>query len=140
MTDYACMQHGIEGRFPFLHPAISDYASAIPAEIRLRKGRKEILTNEFARRFGTKLALRKKQGLGLPSGIIYEKLFSTENLRAYAKELTVNYPDIVASESFKKFCDVAIKQPQNYFQEWYSIFSLLQWLKSNHKPGGAAFP
>ena len=140
MTDYACMQHGIEGRFPFLHPAITDYASAIPAEIRLGKGRKEILTNEFARRFGTKLASRKKQGLGLPAGIINQEIFSTGNLEVYAKELTVNYPDIVAVESFKKFCDVAIKQPQNYFQEWYSIFSLLQWLKSNHKPEGAAFP
>lgn len=140
MTDYACMQHGIEGRFPFLHPAITDYASGIPAEIRLGKGRKEILTNEFARRFGTKLALRKKQGLGLPSGIINEEIFSIENLQAYAKELTLNYPEIVEAESFKKFCDAAIKHPQSYFQEWYSIISLLRWLKGNQNPEGAAFP
>ena len=140
MTDYACMQHGIEGRFPFLHPAITDYASAIPAEIRLGKGRKEILTNEFASRFGTKLASRKKQGLGLPAGIINQEIFSTGNLEVYAKELTINYPNIVEAESFNKFCSTALKQPQNYFQEWYSIFSLLQWLKSNHKPEGAAFP
>ena len=140
MTDYACMQHGIEGRFPFLHPAITDYASGIPAEIRLGKARKEILVKEFSRRFGPKFAKRKKQGLGLPSNLIEQSSLQFFNLEAYEKELAEKYPEIMNVESFKKFCEVAKRQPKNYFQEWYSLMRLWKWLKANHKPEGAAFP
>jgi len=140
MTDYACMQHGIEGRFPFLHPAITDYASGIPAEIRLGKARKEILVKEFSRRFGPKFAKRKKQGLGLPSNLIEQSSLQFFNLEAYEKELAEKYPEIMNVESFKKFCEAAKRQPKNYFQEWYSLMRLWKWLKANHKPEGAAFP
>jgi len=140
MTDYACMQHGIEGRFPFLHPAITDYASGIPAEIRLGKARKEILVKEFSRRFGPKFAKRKKQGLGLPSNLIEQSSLQFFNPEVYEKELAEKYPEIMKIESFKKFCEVAKRQPKNYFQEWYSLMCLWKWLKANHIPEGAAFP
>lgn len=72
ITDLATMAHGLEGRFPFLHPALTQWADTQTAIARIQGGRKHFLLDLLDESFKTHFRKRKKQGFGIPMGTFLE--------------------------------------------------------------------
>jgi asparagine synthase (glutamine-hydrolysing) len=67
-VDGGTMYHGLEARAPFLDHKLWELAAALPARIRFHGGHlKAILREIVARRVGTEVARRPKQGFTIPA-------------------------------------------------------------------------
>ncbi len=65
--DRMAMAHGVEGRFPFLDPRLSEFATALPAGSKLRGLREKEILKRWARRVvPTEVADRPKQPYRAP--------------------------------------------------------------------------
>jgi asparagine synthase (glutamine-hydrolysing) len=66
-VDGATMHYGLEARSPFLDQVLWEFASSLPFDLRLRRGRlKAILRELVRRRIGERIARRRKRGFGVP--------------------------------------------------------------------------
>jgi asparagine synthase (glutamine-hydrolysing) len=66
-VDGATMHYGLEARSPFLDQHLWEFASSLPFDLRLHRGRLKSILRELARRkIGEGLALRRKKGFGVP--------------------------------------------------------------------------
>ena len=66
-VDGAAMYYGLEARSPFLDQRLWEFASSLPFDLRLHRGRlKAILRALVHRRIGSNVARRRKQGFGVP--------------------------------------------------------------------------
>ncbi|MBK9148472.1 MAG: asparagine synthase (glutamine-hydrolyzing) [Flavobacteriales bacterium] len=66
-VDLTSMAHGLEVRTPFLDHRVAEFALALPAEMKLRRGLgKAILREAFADRLPTAIIKRRKQGFEVP--------------------------------------------------------------------------
>ena len=69
-VDRMSMAHSIEARVPLLDDAVIDFASSLPAELKIRHGRRKHVLKEVAARFlPGELIDRRKQGFGVPLDI-----------------------------------------------------------------------
>jgi len=131
ITDLAGMAEGIEARFPFLHPAITEFADSIPLEERMGGGRKEMLKEEFRRFFGNELTDRKKQGFGISRPEFLQSEAMQNRLMQWLDELERQLPpDFWHNENWNRFKKEALKKPGKFLQEWMSLGRLNSWLKS----------
>ena len=129
ITDAATMAYGIEGRFPFLHPAITQFADSFAADFRLANGRKWMLTQLFSKNadieFVTK---RKKQGFGVPfsnlsAGESFRQTF-IGNLESKYHLFSGWFDEQSWQEMMHRF--TLAKNPQ----EMLSLCWLAQWLEN----------
>jgi asparagine synthase (glutamine-hydrolysing) len=61
------MAHSIEARVPLLDNAVIDFASSLPASLKIRGGRRKHVLKEVAARFlPGEIIDRRKQGFGVP--------------------------------------------------------------------------
>jgi len=66
-VDGATMHYALEARSPMLDQELWEFASSLPFEVRLRRGRLKAVLRELARRrIGPEVARRRKQGFGIP--------------------------------------------------------------------------
>jgi asparagine synthase (glutamine-hydrolysing) len=66
-VDRMSMAHSIEARVPLLDNAVIDFASSLPAALKIRDGRRKHVLKEVAARFlPGELIDRRKQGFGVP--------------------------------------------------------------------------
>jgi asparagine synthase (glutamine-hydrolysing) len=66
-VDGATMHHGIEARAPFLDQCLWEFASSIPFDIRLHRGRLKAVLRQLVREeVGAAVARRPKRGFGIP--------------------------------------------------------------------------
>jgi asparagine synthase (glutamine-hydrolysing) len=66
-VDGATMYYGLEARSPFLDQRLWEFASSLPFDVRLHRGcLKAILRALVHRRIGSNVAIRRKQGFGVP--------------------------------------------------------------------------
>ena len=129
ITDLATMSQGIEGRFPFLHPSITNYANQFSGIERLHKGRKWMLKEQLEPITGYKFVNRKKRGFGLPLGYF----FSTDQGKRIAID-ALNDPNISSSfktETWEQTKENLILNPQKWSQEIFTICFLFRWLAIN---------
>ena len=131
ISDLAGMAEGIEARFPFLHPAITDFADSIPLEARMGSGRKEMLKDEFRRFFGYELADRKKQGFGISGPGFMQSDVTQIRLLQWLDQLERHLPPgFWHSVNWQQFKKDALKKPGKFLQEWISLGRLASWLES----------
>jgi asparagine synthase (glutamine-hydrolysing) len=68
-VDGGTMQHALEARSPFLDQELWEFASALPFDIRLHKGKLKAVLREIARRrVGERVSEGKKRGFTVPVG------------------------------------------------------------------------
>ena len=69
-VDRMSMAHGLEVRSPFLDYRIHEFAAALPASLKIRRGTTKYLLRQLALRRGlpADLVSRRKQGFGVPVG------------------------------------------------------------------------
>lgn len=66
-VDGATMHYGLEARAPFLDQVLWEFASSLPFDLRLHRGRlKAILRELVRRRIGPQISRRPKRGFGVP--------------------------------------------------------------------------
>jgi asparagine synthase (glutamine-hydrolysing) len=65
-VDRASMRHQLEARVPFLDHRLVEYGVGLPARFTLGKSGKVVLRALHEKRFGKRLARRKKMGFGVP--------------------------------------------------------------------------
>jgi asparagine synthase (glutamine-hydrolysing) len=66
-VDGATMHHSIEARSPFLDQKLWEFASRLPFDVRLHKGRLKAILRELARRhIGERVARGRKRGFQIP--------------------------------------------------------------------------
>jgi asparagine synthase (glutamine-hydrolysing) len=66
-VDGATMHHGLEARSPFLDQKLWEFASSLPFQVRLHRGRLKAVLRELARRrIGERVATGKKRGFTIP--------------------------------------------------------------------------
>jgi asparagine synthase (glutamine-hydrolysing) len=66
-TDKACMAHSLEARAPFLDRELMGYMNDLPLSWKLRRGQGKWLFRRYlARRLGTRVAEKRKQGFTVP--------------------------------------------------------------------------
>lgn len=127
MTDLATMAHGIEGRFPFLHPFITSFAESMAAEEHIRYGRKHWLKKELPPSLKSHFLHRPKRGFGLP----WKYWFTTAAGKDAAQELLADFPkvEIFKQDLWESFRKQAGKSPEKYDQELVALSWLRNWLK-----------
>jgi len=130
LTDLATMEFGIEGRFPFLHSAIINFAEGITANQKLGQGRKWLLKNEMRNWAPKSLVDRKKQGFGLPLDLFFETGEGLDFFKENATYLFENHPQLFYKEKFLDFVSCCAKKPSHFTQEMLGICWLGSWLKN----------
>jgi asparagine synthase (glutamine-hydrolysing) len=128
ITDLATMAHGVEGRFPFLHGFVTDYAESIPAEERIKKGRKWLLKKELIPFTGHDFVNRKKRGFGLPIGLWLEKEKSREWISQIAEDKI--WSEFFEKEKWENGKSELLKNPGKWAQEWLILIRAHQWMNS----------
>ena len=74
-TDRAAMFNGLEVRAPFLDRTFAEYASALPARLKLRGGTGKWALKQVARRYlPDSIVHRRKHGFGVPIGTLLRTL------------------------------------------------------------------
>ncbi|HXW05838.1 MAG TPA: asparagine synthase (glutamine-hydrolyzing) [Vicinamibacterales bacterium] len=69
-VDRMSMAHSIESRVPLLDNAVVEYAARLPADLKIRHGRrKHILKQVAAQLLPADILSRRKQGFGVPIGV-----------------------------------------------------------------------
>ncbi len=137
ITDLATMANGIEGRFPFLHPEITDFASRFSSHELLKNGRKWILKEYLKPLTSEKFVNRKKRGFGLP----LEYYFSTENGRNRISKC-LSDPALIPFFNAEQWQEKSARmkaKPENWTMELLSLFWLSKWLL-DQSPSGANVP
>jgi len=127
LTDMATMAHGIEGRFPFLHPDITEFASQFTANERIEKGRKWMLKELLESKVGSKFVNRKKRGFGLP----LPYFVASEKGKKWV-ESAVSNPFVESyfkPESWKEIQKGVKSEPEKWAQEILTLNILNSWLK-----------
>lgn len=128
MTDAATLAWGVEGRFPFLHPALIQFAERIPAEQRLGQTGKVQLKNLLDQRLGFSFSQRKKQGFGLPLG---SWLKSHPNQLQQAIQFLQAEEILLTTELAQNWVKEALSKPEEFTQELLAICWLADWLKAS---------
>jgi len=130
LTDQATMAFGVEGRFPFLHPAVTGFADGISPENRLAKGRKWMLRSEVEKWAGKDFVNRRKLGFGLP----YGRHLSSPDGQNVMKEtfllLNEKLPGFWKELQWSHFQKEALANPDEFAQECLALVWLAAWLKN----------
>jgi asparagine synthase (glutamine-hydrolysing) len=130
LTDIATMAFGVEGRFPFLHPAITGFADSQSAEDRLAKGRKWLLKNEMEKWAGKEFVNRRKLGFGLPYGRYLSSSEGQNLLNDTFNFLGEKLPGFWKMEVWSRFQTEAKAHPDDFAQEILALIWLCNWLKN----------
>jgi asparagine synthase (glutamine-hydrolysing) len=90
-VDRMSMAHSIESRVPLLDNNVIDYASALPAWMKIKEGRRKHILKELAATLlPPEILARPKQGFGVPLGVWFRgnlrELFSDTLLSRRALE------------------------------------------------------
>lgn len=130
LTDQATMAFGVEGRFPFLHPAVTGFAESVSAEDRLAKGRKWMLKNEVEKWAGKEFVNRRKLGFGLPYGQYLSSPEGQMLLNDTFYFLREKLPGFWKENEWSRFQTEAKAKPDDFSQETLALICLSGWLKN----------
>lgn len=131
LTDFATMAHGIEGRFPFLHPALTVWAESHSAEQRLEDGRKHLLFQFLDSELQTFFKKRKKQGFGVPMQALFESEFGAKFLKENISNQQKLFEPWFDSTKWSEF--IQNWKPGKMPQESFALAWLAQWLTKQPK-------
>ncbi len=128
INDFWGMRNTIEIRVPYLDKNLSDFACQIPAEIRLKYGKKWILKEILRENKGKIFTTRSKEGLGIPFGNWLRKNENTF-LWAFAEQSQNPIFEFVSQERMKFLLYNHQNGRADYTSELFALYILAEWLK-----------
>ncbi|MBA2526778.1 MAG: asparagine synthase (glutamine-hydrolyzing) [Pyrinomonadaceae bacterium] len=126
--DGATMYHSLEARAPFLDQELWEFASSLPLELRLHRGRLKAILRELARRkIGERVARGRKRGFGIPvqRWLVGRWRRAVENC---LQDSIVESEGWVRSAAVMEQLAIAAEKGWAPNQIWY-IFVLESWLR-----------
>ena len=127
LSDGASMASSIELRVPYLDSQIVNFATGLPAELRLKHGRKWMLKEILNRHDGALFTGMPKTGFGLP---LSRLLFEPYNRQIWSLFENKNHPIFEAAGPDR--VDYLLKRFHNrsvrYSQELWALLVLGHWL------------
>lgn len=127
LSDGASMASSIELRVPYLDSPIVDFATGLPAGLRLKYGRKWILKEILNRHDGAEFTAMPKTGFGLP---LSRLIFEPHNRHLWSLFENKNHPIFEAAGPDR--VDYLLKRFHNrsvrYSQELWALLVLGHWL------------
>ena len=129
ITDMATMAFGVEGRFPFLHPAITGFADRFSAEVHLKTGRKWMLTELLRPVLGRAFVERKKRGFGLPLSAFWLQPENSDRVRQLVMRNQENLSQWFAPDELAKFLQKW--KPEVMPQETLTLLLLSLWMEQH---------
>lgn len=128
INDLWGMRNLLEIRVPYLDKNLSDWALQIPAEIRLKHGKKWILKEILRKNKGEIFTSRKKEGLGIPFGIWLKKT-SNKHLWAFVDEKQNPLFEFISQERVKFLLHNHQHHKADFTSELFALYVLAEWLK-----------
>lgn len=139
-ADRAAFAHGLELRGPFLDRELVEFAAALPASVRLRRGRpKAVLRALAAERLGARVARAPKRGFGVP---VSQWLRST--LAEHARTLLAGSRFVHGGYFRRKTVDRLLAEHaarrEDHGARLWSLMSLETWARTFLGPGAPEGP
>lgn len=128
ITDFATMANGVEGRFPFLHPAITNWAESFSAEERLQEGRKHILFQFLNPELQEYFRKKKKRGFGVPMEAFLKSEYGNNWINTHVFENQGLFSPWFEESSWKKFKNSWTAEKMA--QEGFSLAWLSKWIQN----------
>jgi asparagine synthase (glutamine-hydrolysing) len=128
INDFWGMRNTLEIRVPYLDKNLSDFARQIPAEIRLKYGKKWILKEILRKNKGKIFTTRSKEGLGIPFGNWLRKN-EKKFLWAFAEQSPNPLFEFVSQERVKFLLYNHQNGKADYTSELFALYVLAEWLK-----------
>lgn len=127
VSDFATMAHGIEGRFPYLHPSITNWAESFSAEERMEGGRKHLLLQFLSPDLNEYFRKKKKHGFGVPM----EALLKSQIGKSWMNEQVLSQKEFFSNwfteESWQEF--LSKWSPEKMAQEGFALGWLSKWME-----------
>jgi asparagine synthase (glutamine-hydrolysing) len=121
-VDVCSMATSLEVRNPFLDPAVSGFARALPVSFKIRGNRrKRILSDAFAKDLPPGLALRRKRGFGVPLAAWFRTVWR-DRLRAALLDGLPKHWDVFRRDALERLLDEHLAGGKDHS---YLLFSLL---------------
>lgn len=126
INDTMGMQSGLEIRSPYLDSNLVEWCAAIPSEIKLKHGKKWILSKLLHNYDGDIYAKRQKQGFGLPFKGWIDK--HNERLWTFDHQNFILHK-FVHAEKVQLLLEHHIKGKRDYSSELWALLILGKWLE-----------
>lgn len=128
LSDNMSMARSLEMRMPYLDLPLASYMRSLPANFRIRHGKKWILKRLLEARGGKVFTQRAKEGFGLPFG---QWLRSAEmaNIRSSLQEREQLMYDYVSFEQVQHMLQNHQQKQADYGPELWSVWVLASWLQ-----------
>ncbi len=127
-VDGSTMHYALEARSPFLDQDLWEFASTLPFDLRLRRGRlKAILREIAARKIGERVARGRKRGFGIPVQRWLASRWANSVKEALADSIVASEGWINADRALLQL-EMAERKGWASNQLWY-IFVLESWLR-----------
>ena len=128
ISDTMSMAHGLEMRMPYLDNHLQQFVNSLPAEVKLRHGRKWLLRRLLDSKGGKRYTQRHKEGFGLPFG---------SWLRDAEMPLVRNYIECADQPIYRHVSYEQVMQllrqhrsgKHDYSQELWSVLTLSAWMQ-----------
>jgi asparagine synthase (glutamine-hydrolysing) len=137
-TDRASMAHSLEARVPFLDPAVSDLALALPSRLKVRGLQKKRLLRQAARPLIPASILRaRKRGFSIPAAAwlrgelkpLAQEVLSPARIRAQGY-----FEPVVVTELLEAHC----ARRADYSRQLWGLMSFSLWAEQLASPAAAA--
>jgi asparagine synthase (glutamine-hydrolysing) len=128
-TDRCTMANSLEARSPFLDRELTEYAAALPDDLKLRGQRTKIVLREaFADLLPPAIERRGKMGFGVPLGAWFRG-----ELRDYVRDLLLapdaRYRDMLAGAYVEQLVRDHLEERRNLGQQLWSLLCFEEWLR-----------
>ena len=128
LSDNMSMHRSLEMRMPYLDLALATYALQLPAELRLRHGRKWLLKRLLEKRGGKAFCQRSKEGFGLPLG----SWFRSETAASLRKELKNEQNPLYRHLSYEhvmRLLGEHMAKREDHGTDLWNVWQLAAWLR-----------
>jgi asparagine synthase (glutamine-hydrolysing) len=127
-VDGATMHYALEARSPFLDHVLWEFASSLPFEVRLHRGRLKAILREVARRrIAKEVARRGKRGFSIPVQRWMVGRWRSE-VETALRESILNKEGWIRSGSVLSQLELAVRKGWAPYQLWY-LFVLESWMR-----------
>jgi len=127
-VDRISMQHALEVRSPFLDYRIVEFASSLPAHLKINRGIQKFLLKEAFRDTIPKAVLqRKKHGFAVPVGYWFKNILKAE---FESVVFDSDFPDMINKREILNLWSEHQKGYVDYGLKLWTIFSFFYWYRT----------
>ena len=132
-VDVSSMHHSLEVRVPFVDPVVAQFAFQIPANLKLREGRRKWILHKVAEKYLPQSILtRPKGGFGIPIGEWFRNDMQ-ETVRELLNPQTLSNSEVWNAKSAQQLLDEHFSMKRDRFWEIWNML-VFEWWRQKWNP------